>query len=315
VGGGIGEETLTNKWNGASWAWTYSIDPGNSQNAIGGVSCVSSGVCRAAGNYLNKTGNRTGLIEEWTGTEWKAQSATTPPETLAWRFNGISCTSTSACTAVGNRQNSGSLTTELLAERWNGSTWSVQSPIAISESAATFDGVSCGSSTFCVAVGDSWKSTSHKALAEEWNGTEWKVMTLPPGGNEMEGVSCTSSTWCVAVGEGESKARVVRWNGSEWAQMSLTPPAESTSPKLYGVTCISSTSCMAVGRYTISKEQFPWAATWNGTEWTQMSVPRPAEATKAQFRSISCTAAKECTAVGTYGKTTESELPFAARYQ
>jgi hypothetical protein len=60
----------------------------------------------------------------------------------------VSCTSATACTAVGSGN------TRVLVERWNGETWSVQpTPKPAGSSDSVLMGVSCTSATACTAVG------------------------------------------------------------------------------------------------------------------------------------------------------------------
>src|SRR5438552_17844610 len=66
-------------------------------------------------------------------------------------------------------------------------------------------GVSCASSTACVAVGThSNRSGLQQGLAEVWNGTGWTVTAVPTPKHGLAaslfGVSCVSSTDCHAVG-------------------------------------------------------------------------------------------------------------------
>ena len=75
----------------------------------------------------------------------------------------------SACTAVGST--STSTTTVTLAERWNGTTWSIQTtPNPTGGSSAGLGGVSCASATACTAAGGYTKGTTGVTLAEHWNG-------------------------------------------------------------------------------------------------------------------------------------------------
>jgi hypothetical protein len=115
----------------------------------------------------------------------------------------VSCTSASACTAVGSYS---TVTDDFgtLAERWNGTTWAIQATPNPSDS--IFPGlyaVSCTSASACTAVdGD---SDAGVELAEYWNGTTWAIQATPnPGGSNssvLNGVSCTPTfTWCIAVG-------------------------------------------------------------------------------------------------------------------
>jgi hypothetical protein len=85
-----------------------------------------------------------------------------------------------------------------LAERWNGTNWSIQeTPNPTTNS--KLDGVSCTSAKACTAVGED----SGRGLAESWNGTTWSVQSTPDPDEKFDflfGVSCTSSSACTAVG-------------------------------------------------------------------------------------------------------------------
>ena len=106
-----------------------------------------------------------------------------------------------ACTAVGEYVQPGRVLP--LAERWNGTNWSVQRTAA--PGGATSSGltsVSCVAARACVAVGFSTR-TATKAIAESWNGRAW---ALQPVGqvsspfSDLLSVSCNSAVACVAVG-------------------------------------------------------------------------------------------------------------------
>jgi len=56
-----------------------------------------------------------------------------------------------------------------------------------------------------------------------------------------------------------------------------------------------------------------WAA-WNGSEWTDQSVPLPAETKWAELDGVSCTSSVSCTAVGIHGETNASENTLAERF-
>jgi hypothetical protein len=133
----------------------------------------------------------------------------------------VSCTSSNACTAVGQYTEDINNTSNQvgLAERWNGRRWSIQSvtvpPGATHQAgleSVALDGVSCVSQTACTAVGDAQYVVNVNgvtyvetgAIAEHWDGIRWFAQTLHlangVGGTQLYGVSCTSSTVCTAVG-------------------------------------------------------------------------------------------------------------------
>ena len=153
---------------------------------------------------------------------WAVQP-TPNPLTPHGAMSAVSCTSPSACIAVGNREDpTGAQVT--LAERGNGSTWSVlPTPNPPGVDISSLSGVSCTSASFCMAVGSARTSVRDLALAEVWDGRSWSIqqMPAPAGGLFINGVSCTSASACVAVGSyfattSEQPLAEV-WNGTAWS--------------------------------------------------------------------------------------------------
>jgi len=173
-------------------------------------------------------------------------------------LNGVSCTSASACTAVGGiLSNSGDVVT--LAERWNGTSWKIQSTTNPGPESDYLYGASCTSASACTAVGYQQLNTSAKVtLAERWNGTTWTTQTTPnPAGptDVFSGVSCASATACTAVGSyAESNAEPTGpfaegWNGTTWTVQTTPSPAGTDESPLNGVSCTAASTCTAVGEY------------------------------------------------------------------
>jgi hypothetical protein len=200
--------TLAERWNGTEWAIQTTPSPEKAESIyLAGVSCTSSTFCTAVGHYENSSGHEATLDESWNGTEWKLQSTPNAEEATETSLEGVSCISSSACTAVGYSGGSGPFTTYAVAEYWNGTEWKIQpTPNSKEASYRRLYGVSCTSATFCTAVGENNTPGSEKyaTLAESWNGTEWKVQSTPTlegsGSSRLEDVSCSSSTACTATG-------------------------------------------------------------------------------------------------------------------
>jgi hypothetical protein len=53
------------------------------------------------GGILSNSGDVVTLAERWNGTSWKTQTTPNPAGAGYSQLNGVSCTSASACTAVG----------------------------------------------------------------------------------------------------------------------------------------------------------------------------------------------------------------------
>jgi hypothetical protein len=85
-------------------------------------------------------------------------------------------------------------------------------------------------------------------------------------------------------------------------------PAKAPPPanQLYGVSCPSANDCVALGinenAADTAKGGGALIQTWNGKTWTRMSFQPPASAKDdADLIGVSCTAAKNCVAVGVGG--------------
>jgi hypothetical protein len=284
----------------AAWSVVSTPNPsGATENALNGVSCVSATTCVGVGDDKNSSRVFVPLGEAWNGTEWQLKSMPVPSGSVEVTLEGVSCSSSTACTAVGSYQTStGPYKT--LAERWNGSEWTIQStPTPTGESYFVgLDGVSCSSATSCIAVGfvevGVFKDTT---LIESWNGTEWKIQTSPNPSKEvnaLHGVSCTSSTACTAVGTIYSGVLIERWNGTEWVFQ--TGANGGSGSGLNAVSCTSATACTAVGGSGTSG----LAESWNGTAWTSQNIPSPSGAKETTLLGTACPSTASCVATGWY---------------
>jgi hypothetical protein len=229
-------------------------------------------------------------------TTWQVQQS--PDITVPYgQVQAVSCTTSTACVAVGTYRNSSGVTA-LLAERWDGTSWHQET--MPTQSDASLNGVSCQAS-FCMAVGQI--SPGGSGLAEILsNGTSWssQVFSPPTGATSMEfrAVSCVSSTFCEAVGEYTTSAGLIRslayeWNGTTWSIQS-SPNQGSVPTRLDGVSCVSTHFCQAVDFYGAMAEL------WNGTTWTAHSVPIPAGMRSPDLNAVSCASASMCEAGGSF---------------
>jgi hypothetical protein len=300
----------------ATWNLQATVNPSPVQypeNWLSSVSCHSS-VCFSVGNYEeDSTGIFDPMVQEWNGTTWALGS--TPPVTGASSdsFSAISCTYANACTLVGSWLDaSGSYWP--LAERWNGTVWSVQAPVLPTGAANTnLTGVSCPKSTTgfdCEAIGSYSVNSVSQVLAEQWNGSYWAVQSVPaPAGSAFTGISCAAPTACVAVGYWQSSSNafplIERWNGTTWT----VQPIETTNAgSLSGVGCPQVTACTAVGYIDQRSKGRPFGGPiseqWNGKTWTEELTPALGQHDRffaGSFASVSCVTSVACEAVGGFG--------------
>lgn len=281
---------LADKWNGSKWTDVPvpAPQPRDHGSPLTAVSCSAATRCMAVGYKADGGG---GLSESWNGTKWSI----VPTPAGASAYGGISCSSASACTAVGAS-----------VERWNGTKWSVQSnPLTDTPGpgGGELDAVSCPSAKSCTAIGG-----PNGLNAEQWNGTTWSLLPDAPAPANTEdsfllGLSCTGASACTATGinftTAGSQALAERWNGSQWTLQQTAALPGANNAQLGAVSCTAATACTAVGYDDIGGPANAMAQEWNGTSWSvDNPIPRPAKATASQLFGVSCVGT--CAAVGTW---------------
>jgi hypothetical protein len=302
-------KVLAERWDGSSWALSSPLTPsGATTSQLNTVTCTSTVSCRAAGSYTTASGTFP-IIQLWNGTSWSTESAPSPAGANESVINGISCPSgTSVCTAVGYADIAGVRT--VLAERWNGSSWSMQSvPLPSGTSGSRLDGVECRGANFCMAVGRYVASGRAWSFATIWDGSSWSSQSVPdPTGatkSVLLDVTCSDSpVICTAAGSYEStgspeRTLVMRWNGTAWALQPSPNPSGSGSSVLHDVTCMNAETapCAAVGHWVNSGVNVTLAERWNGNSWSLESTPNPTGASSSALEDASCRM-DTCIAVG-----------------
>ncbi len=303
----------------AGWALQHVPDPRGSINAVfNGVSCPSRTQCAAVGAYLSSDSSSHTLGERWDGRRWSPQSVPDPARARHIQLFGVSCSSSSACAAVGSYENR-SGTTVTLAERWDGRRWSLQTvPDPRGARDSDLFGVSCAASSACVAVGSyTTGAGSTVTLAERWDGRRWSLQRVPdPSGARrarFRGVSCPSTSSCTAVGSytthsGSTVTLAERLTGSRWSIQSVPDPAGASNVELGAVSCSSTALCTTVGDYgNRSGKSVTLAERWDGRRWSIQSVPDPSSSVNATLVGVSCPSSSSCTAVGSYLTRTQND--------
>ena len=185
-------------------------------------------------------------------------------------LGAVACTSASACTAVG-WSSAGTL-----AERWDGTRWTIQATPNPLQGAGVLSGVACTSASACTAVGATNFTPGAKTLAERWDGTRWSIQPTPnppQGGGVLASVACTSASACTAVGASTAGTLAERWDGTTWS-IQATPNPPQGGGFLNGVACTSASACIATGGYQNSSGAFlPLAERWNGSNWAIQPTP------------------------------------------
>ncbi len=315
----------------ASSPSSYFVRDGTTSDgsALAGVSCTSSTACIAVGNYYRVLAGYVSwtFAERWDGTRWSLLTTHDPLLVNRFRptgseFSGLSCSSSRACTAVGDYRDSSGRTVPL-AERWDGTRWSTQpAPYPRGSTETRLYAVSCSSSTTCFAVGSA-KLPGPTALVERWDGTRWSIQPSPTPPEEaswLSGVSCSSSTTCMTVGlsccnvSGWDDILAEGWSGSDWSILAAPHRAGAIQSGLARVSCTSNTSCIAIGEDSDNgDDSFTLAERWDGTTWSIQPTPNPS-GSSARLSGLSCTSDTSCIAVGDYHNDEYRSFTLAERW-
>jgi hypothetical protein len=265
------------------------------------------------------------------GSAWSPLQAPLPADAgarPAADLASVSCSSATACTAVGsyidNLGNRQGLLVTLHDARWT----AVRSPLPANATVpgAELSAVECLGSDGCVAVGT--YSAGSAGLIVASSGSAWTAAAAPlPAGAaaapaaSFRDIACSGAT-CVAVGSytdaaGDRQAMLVSLRAKITAITAPLPtgyaPAQgSPGAELTSVACPTAADCVAVGVYTdTSGEARLLLVTGTGSAWKATRAPVPGNArtvgSQAQgvlappaLTSVTCADAAVCVAVGSY---------------
>ena len=191
--------TLAEHWDGSTWAIQATPNAVTSGNVLNAVSCTSATECIAVGWHTARQPATFGtLAERWQGGTWRLQRTNVAGNAF---LEAISCTSADNCAAVGDTNRAGA--TNMLADHWDGSTWTVQPVPGRPGISGQLLAVSCPSLAGCTAVGLGTNSLGQlRALSAIFSNGTWRPKaTARPAANEvLNAVSCTPAGGCTAVG-------------------------------------------------------------------------------------------------------------------
>ena len=216
-------------------------------------------------------------------------------------LNAVSCSSATFCIAAG--YSSTGTYDQTLIEEWNGTAWTiVPSPNTSSSANNELYGVSCTSTSFCMAGGYYYNGTAYQTLIEEWNGTAWSIVpslnTSTTLNNELEAVSCASSTFCFTGGYSTGTADQTlteMWDGSSW---SMVPSADTSASQwniINGLSCTTQSFCMAAGiYYDNTGDSQTLTEKWDGSAWTLIASPNTSTTQNNALYGVSCVGTSFC---------------------
>lgn len=305
---GVYYQTLIEEWNGSSWSVIASPNSSTTQNNyLEAVACQSTTQCFAAGYYSNGTVNQT-LALQWNGTSWALATTANPGgTTVNNQLYGAACNV--SCFVVG----SDGTTAQTLVEKWNGSNaFAAVTSSNSSTSTNELRGISCPTSSYCVATGDgavkSGATFYAQPIDEVWSGgTSFTTMaaatTTATTNYYPRGISCMSSSSCTATGYSNAgttdQTFAESWNGSAWSVQTIANQNANTND-LYGTACPAAGDCWSVGLYYTGSYNQTLAENWNGSAWAIFPSANVSTTDTESLQAVACISTTYCWAAGSY---------------
>lgn len=318
VGLDIGYQPLTLAGDPSSWgagqlralALPQTFNGYGDGSALLAITCTSSTSCVAVGG----DGNDEPLVLTGNPATWTASAAR--EITLGVGLGGggyfasVTCTSSTACVAVGIDGRGQPVTVVGDPATWTAAQAREQTLGATFGSGAYLYSVACTSSSACVAVG----RDRHRmpivlsGNPSSWLGTQVREVTLGSAfgwGGTLSSVACTSSSACIAVGsDGRSQPVELAGDPSTWgvaqAHEVKLSGAFGAKGALESVTCTSPSACVAVG-YDGRDQPLVVAGDpstpWTGAQATD-TVLGDSFSAGGELISISCASSSDCVATG-----------------
>jgi hypothetical protein len=316
--------------SGSSWTAAEAPLPANASpdsGTLASVACASASDCVAAGDYIDASDARDGLLETGSGSSWTAIEAPLPtdanPKARA-HIDSVACPSTSSCVAVGYYTDSSGNTQRLLLTG-SGSSWTAtQAPLPDNAASSGLVGsgltaVACASTTSCVAIGSYIAAGStQEQLLVTGAGSSWTATQAPVPANAsapyaLISVTCASMSACLVVGDyvdssGKYQGLLLSGLGSSWTATEAPLPANADttstgSAAVVSVACLSTLSCVAVGYYTDSSgKNQGLLLTGSQSSWIAAEAPVPSNAapsSDAGLHVVACSSST-CTGLGGY---------------
>ncbi len=334
-GSGKTQAFVVSKANGV---WGNAIEvPGlgalNKDGAVAtdSVSCASAGNCAAAGGYIDGSDRfQVFVVSEANGTWGTAIEA---PHLGTLNAGGdaavfsVSCATAGNCAAGGFYTDGSGHTQAFVVSQANG-TWAkaIEVPgsgtLNTAGNAAT-DSVSCATAGNCVAAGGYKDGSGHlQAFVVRETSGSWRGAFEVPGTGALnfggfanaDSVSCASAGNCAVGGSytdggGRAQAFVASETNGTWKK-AIQVPGSGTLPagRLGNVTlvsCASAGNCTAGLTYTadFDVQQAFVASETNGAWGKATGIPGLGTLNaggNAAVTSVSCGAAGNCAAVGSY---------------
>jgi len=298
-------QTLTEHWDGSAWTVVASPNAVSSTaDDLLSVTAVSTSDVYAVGWYVSAAGKYQPLVEHWDGTLWSLVTPSVNPAVNQY-FQSVTAISSTDVWAVGYATGAGGVDATL-AERWDGTTWSVVgTPNTSAAQSNRLSAVTAITSTDVWAVGYYAGASAQQTLVEHFNGTSWSIVasanTAANAQNQLFAVSAIGPSDIWAVGSASFQTLTEHWNGSAWSVVASANNG-GFSNQLIGVSAVATNDVWAVGYsgFGFFGNQ-TLAEHWDGVAWTIASSANVGSSVANQLLAVDMTSSGSGWAVGTYG--------------
>ncbi len=290
--------------NGSTWVASIgSSTPGSPKGEFSGGACFAS-TCVAFGTAPVGTAQQpteNGILGSTTGGGWTLVSTSPPAGATLELPITAACASATRCFVLLAVVAPSKI--YMVADSFNGSTWTTQTLPAPSGAAGSEDlSLSCPSATSCFTVGGWTNKLSGNSVTPyklSWNGSSWSQSTvaIPAAGANTapEALSCPTTAFCVGVGQSSknTSAVIYQYSAGKWNiltnTLTFTDAGQNAS-----VACANATHCLFAN---VSASKKPVIGVYNAGKITTTSLAAPAGATWSNLSSVSCSSAS-CTVMG-----------------
>lgn len=267
-GGGAGPGGFIDASSNGVWTATVQV-----ATTLLSVSCASADFCAAVGPGAN--GGGSDLIETLSGGNWSSFAPTGADPT------NVSCPVVGFCVVVGNN-------VEMLSNgMWSGVALPWPTNANANPEGGSYDGlggISCLSSSYCVATGSYYAA----------DGNDYPLIETLSG-----------STWDATEGPLPSNAATAP--GTQGASLSSADALIGAEPN--SVTCLALGDCLAVGTYFTGTGLYPLVESLSSGSWTATAPPVPSNnegSGDGYLLAASCSPGI-CAAVGQYNDTNSNQ--------
>ena len=243
-------------WDGSAWAGSF---PSGTAGTLWAVSCqpLTPSHCYANGVWVFPLA----ISRHWNGVNWTGggsdfaldildiytdvacPSATCFSTTAQGRvrqssatwssvfsgaiaLNGIDCSATDQCWAVGDRVGN-----DYYIVGYDGFSWSPLTITPPNNARGNLNAVSCAAVDDCWAAGD---AGSGRYVLVHWTGTSWNPDAFQNGHRaNLNGIHCASASDCWAVGDEQNGWNLIHYDGTNWSYVGSSAPSPTNLNDVY----------------------------------------------------------------------------------